>query len=87
MRRQAREGCVMVQKHILFVNDSTQGRPTIRDALPKKGYGVLLTVDGQEVLSICERLTPDVGLTNLPMPRLNGTSLRKPCTVSSLLYL
>lgn len=65
----------MTRKRILVVDDSASIRRVVGIALQREGYDITLAGDGQEAI---ERLTtrePDLVLTDLYMPRVDGLAL------------
>ncbi len=60
---------------VLVVDDSKLSRELIRNALLKVGLTVLTAKNGQEGLEIAEAETPDIIITDLEMPILNGYEL------------
>jgi two-component system chemotaxis response regulator CheY len=62
------------QKTILAVDDSLTIRELINFVLGNAGFKVVLAEDGVEGLDRLERLKPDVIITDVNMPRLDGLS-------------
>lgn len=69
---------------LLFVEDERLTREGIREAIEWDKLGIteiVEAVDGQQALSVAERFRPDIVLTDIRMPRLDGvamaTELRK----------
>jgi two-component system, chemotaxis family, chemotaxis protein CheY len=60
------------QKTILAVDDSLTIRELINFVLSNAGFQVVLAEDGLEGLERLERLKPDVIITDVNMPRLDG---------------
>jgi two-component system chemotaxis response regulator CheY len=60
---------------ILIVEDSPSMRSFIRDTLELDGYEVSESDNGLEALSLLEGLTPDLILTDINMPKLDGFGL------------
>lgn len=60
------------QATILVVDDSRATRRILRRGLEEAGYGVAEAGNGQEALSICRELTPDLVLLDVDMPVLDG---------------
>lgn len=62
---------------ILVTDDDLGTRLAISDYLETSGYSVLTASDGQEALSVVETYHPDLMVTDIVMPRLNGYELVK----------
>ena len=59
-------------KTVLTVDDSRTMRDMLRLALCDAGYTVVQAVDGLDGLAVLERETPDVIVTDINMPRMDG---------------
>jgi two-component system, chemotaxis family, chemotaxis protein CheY len=57
---------------VLTVDDSRTMREMLRAALASAGFEVLQAEDGQAGLELLEGETPDVIVTDINMPRLDG---------------
>jgi len=57
---------------ILTVDDSRTMRDMLRLALTSAGFEVVQAVDGQDGLEVLERETPDLVITDINMPKLDG---------------
>lgn len=64
-------------KTILTIDDSRTMRDMLRLALAEAGFDVVQAVDGVDGLDALERCTPDVIVTDINMPRLDGFGLIK----------
>jgi type IV pilus assembly protein PilB len=62
---------------ILVVDDDPALREVIGDTLKAEGYDVITAVDGEEALASVHRDHPDLVLTDLQMPVLDGLELLK----------
>ncbi len=62
----------MDKKRILVADDYTLTRKIIAKMLQDEGYDVVLAADGQEAIALLSLYCPDLVLTDLSMPRLNG---------------
>ena len=60
---------------LLVADDDLGTRLSIGDYLEMSGYSVLTAIDGQEALSMVEAHHPDLMVTDIIMPRLNGYEL------------
>jgi CheY-like chemotaxis protein len=62
----------MDKKRILVADDYTLTREIVAKVLRDEGYDVVLAADGQEAITLLSISCPDLVLTDLSMPRLNG---------------
>jgi len=60
---------------VLVADDEESARQTLGQILREDGYEVTLAADGNEALSLVARESPDILLTDLKMPRLDGHEL------------
>lgn len=60
---------------ILVVEDEDNIRTSIIDILEFENYDVLATRDGQEALEVINRFHPDLIVSDINMPRMNGFEL------------
>ncbi|MDP3417960.1 response regulator [Falsiroseomonas sp.] len=60
---------------ILVAEDEGLAAMAIEDELVREGYEVVLAPDGQAALEAAAREPPDLLLTDLRMPRLDGAGL------------
>ncbi len=60
---------------ILVAEDEALAAMALEDELLREGYEVVLAPDGMAALAEAERLPPDLLLTDLRMPRLDGGGL------------
>ena len=60
---------------ILLVDDETDLRADIADELREAGYAVVEAGDGEEALSILERVRPSLILCDITMPAMDGRDL------------
>ncbi len=65
---------------ILVVDDDPHLREVITDILTDEGYDVQQACDGQRALEQIETATPDLVLSDVSMPRLNGLELAEHLT-------
>jgi chemotaxis protein histidine kinase CheA len=59
----------------LVVDDSISARRTTAQLFQDAGFQVQTAIDGLEAVAILDRLVPDVIMTDLEMPRMNGLEL------------
>lgn len=57
---------------ILTVDDSRTMRDMLRLALTQAGFNVVQAVDGKDGLEVLERESPDLVITDINMPKLDG---------------
>ncbi|MCC7371015.1 MAG: response regulator [Chloroflexi bacterium] len=67
----------MDQQKILFVDDEEQIRRLLSSFLTRRGYLVQTAVDGQEALNFLERERPDLVITDVNMPNVDGVELTR----------
>jgi chemosensory pili system protein ChpA (sensor histidine kinase/response regulator) len=60
---------------VLIVDDSLSVRSSLSQLVKDGGYRVITARDGLEAVNIIEAETPDIVLTDLEMPRMNGLDL------------
>lgn len=60
---------------ILAVDNSRTMRDLLRVALAPRGFEVHLATDGEHALDVLSSLNPDVIITDINMPRLDGFGL------------
>lgn len=57
---------------VLLVEDNELNRDMLSRRLQRRGYDVVLAVDGQEAITTAETSKPDVILMDMDLPVLNG---------------
>ena len=62
-------------KKILVVEDDPDERELLETLLKLSGFDVVLAADGQEGLERAQTESPDLVITDISMPRLNGLDL------------
>jgi len=65
-------GCM---KHILLVEDDVQLNELLTKKLERCGYSVQHAANGKEALLMCGKLLPDVIVTDILMPEIDGVEL------------
>ena len=60
---------------ILIIDDDKTSRLALRRLLEREGYSVEVAACGQEGLRLCHSLQPDVVLTDVVMPGMDGPTL------------
>ncbi|MDD2781821.1 HD domain-containing phosphohydrolase [Sulfuricurvum sp.] len=63
--------------HILVADDNPDMREFIKRLLEDAGYSVSLAVDGEDAWEMCQKNLPDLVLSDVMMPRLNGFEFLK----------
>jgi two-component system, OmpR family, KDP operon response regulator KdpE len=61
--------------HILVVDDEPQITRVLRTTLSTQGYDIRIASDGEMALEIVKDFTPDIVITDLAMPNMNGVEL------------
>lgn len=67
----------MSKGEILVVDDNPDMREFIKRLLEDAGYSVSLAVDGEDAWEQCQKELPDLVLSDVMMPRLNGFEFLK----------
>lgn len=65
----------MVKRRILVVDDDAVTREALAEVLQDEGYEVALAADGLEAVAMLSTYQPDMVLTDLQMPGLNGMNV------------
>lgn len=68
-------GPTVRQPHILIVDDEPAIREFLAFVLEDEGYDVRTAEDGREALEVARRDSPDIVVTDLMMPRMDGYAL------------
>jgi DNA-binding response OmpR family regulator len=66
-----------MKEMILVVEDNPDMTAALKLALEMEGYQVLTAVDGLEAMRVLERVTPDLIVADIMMPRMDGYELYK----------
>jgi two-component system KDP operon response regulator KdpE len=61
--------------HILVVDDEPQITRVLRTSLTAQGYEIRVASDGEMALEILKDFSPDLVITDLAMPNMNGVEL------------
>lgn len=67
----------MAGERILFVDDEGQIRKLLQTYLERRGYRVTVANDGYEALLSIKREAPDLVITDVNMPNMNGLELTR----------
>jgi CheY-like chemotaxis protein len=59
----------------LVVDDSMLIRHTVCRFLEERGFAVESATNGQEALEVLKRATPDIVVTDMQMPKMDGSEL------------
>lgn len=70
--------------HILVVDDEPQITRVLRTSLNAQGYEIRAANDGETALEIVKDFAPDLVITDLAMPRMNGIELCRRLRQTSL---
>ena len=65
----------MEHKHILVVDDEAQITRVLRTSLSSHGYDIRVANDGETALEIMKDWSPDLVITDLTMPNMDGLEL------------
>ncbi len=65
----------MDDKHILIVDDEPLTRKSLFEILKFDGYRVSMASDGEEAFALINNGSPDVVITDLKMPKMDGLTL------------
>ncbi|MGH9510957.1 MAG: response regulator transcription factor [Terriglobales bacterium] len=65
------------KRNVLVVDDERQITRVLKTALSSQGYAIRTATDGDEALHIMQDWSPDVVITDLHMPNLEGLELCK----------
>ena len=60
---------------IMIVDDSISVRQTLSDMIEEAGYETIIARDGLEAVDLLRQHTPDLVLSDIEMPRMNGLEL------------
>ncbi len=63
------------KKNILVVDDEAQITRVLKTSLSSQGYGIRTAADGEEALQVLQDWSPDLIITDLRMPNMNGLEL------------
>src|SRR5689334_20332797 len=63
------------RNHILVVDDEPQIARVLRTTLTAQGYEIRVANDGETALEIVKDFTPDLVITDLMMPNMDGIEL------------
>jgi two-component system, OmpR family, KDP operon response regulator KdpE len=66
---------MLEHKHILVVDDESQITRVLRTSLSSHGYDIRVANDGETALEIMKDWTPDLVITDLSMPNMDGLEL------------
>lgn len=73
----------MTARHILVVDDEPQITRVLRTSLVSQGYDIRVANDGATALDIVKDWTPDLVITDLSMPEMDGLELCRRLRVKS----
>ncbi len=67
--------CMNERRHILVVDDEPQITRVLRTSLGNQNYDIRVANDGETALEIMKDWTPDLVITDLSMPNMDGLQL------------
>lgn len=76
---------VVAKMRVLVVDDEENAREGLKDLLESWGYEVMLAADGKQGLEMIRKSQPNVVLTDLIMPEMDGMSLLETAREAKLL--
>jgi OmpR family response regulator RpaB len=62
-------------KKILVVDDDKDFSFILKEALAEKGFNVIVAHDGKEAMSLFDKEKPDLVISDILMPRMDGVTL------------
>ena len=68
---------VVVKSSVLVVDDSLTMRKVLGRLLEREGFEVLIAKDGMDAMQVLQQYTPDIILTDIEMPRMDGFGLAR----------
>ncbi len=68
---------VVAKVRALVVDDSLTMRKVLGRLLEREGYEVLVAKDGMDAMQLLQETTPDIILTDIEMPRMDGFGLAR----------
>src|ERR1700689_2891444 len=66
---------MQARPHILVVDDESKTTRELRTTLSAQGYEIRVANDGETALEIARDFAPDLVITDLAMPNMNGIEL------------
>jgi two-component system, NtrC family, response regulator len=69
--------CSMSRERILIVDDEQNARAALKTILDEEGFETAEAADGEEALALISSFAPDVVLSDVRMPRMDGLTLLK----------
>ena len=67
----------MPSKNILLVDDDHEARQRVAQILQIENYSIIQATDGKEALELLRRFNPDLIISDLDMPNLDGIEFYK----------
>ena len=68
---------VALKPRVMVVDDSLTMRKVLSRVLDRAGFEVLVAKDGMDAMQLLQEVTPDVILTDIEMPRMDGFGLAR----------
>src|SRR5271163_1437195 len=75
LRRNLPDSFMNEHRRILVVDDESQITRVLRTSLSSQGYDIRVANDGETALEIMKDWTPDLVITDLSMPNMDGLEL------------
>ena len=74
---QVQQAAVVHKRKAMVVDDSLTMRKVLGRLLEREGFEVLVAKDGMDAMQLLQTITPDVILTDIEMPRMDGFGLAR----------
>lgn len=68
---------MIAKRRVLVVDDSLTMRKVLSRLLEREGFDVMVAKDGMDAMQLLQETTPDVILTDIEMPRMDGFGLAR----------
>ncbi len=68
---------IIAKRRVLVVDDSLTMRKVLSRLLEREGFDVMVAKDGMDAMQLLQETTPDVILTDIEMPRMDGFGLAR----------
>ncbi len=68
---------VVSKQTVMVVDDSLTMRKVLGRLLEREGFDVIIAKDGMDALQLLQDITPDIILTDIEMPRMDGFGLAR----------
>jgi len=81
-----RTGMVLTMKKILLVDDDEAFNESLKEYLEYKGFDVVCALDGKQGLTLLNQEAPDLVITDIIMPELEGIEFVSKIVESALTF-